>query len=73
MDRRAFLELLAAAPLASTVRAEEAVPAYRIVSRYASAAVPGMPGPWPGRVVSVRSPAASTRRASSSTPRWCAR
>ncbi len=56
MDRRAFLELLAAAPLASTVRAEEAVPAYRIVSRYASAALPGMPGPWPGRVVSVRSP-----------------
>jgi hypothetical protein len=56
MDRRAFLELLAAAPLASTVRAEEAAPAYRIVSRYASAALPGMPGPWPGRVVSVRSP-----------------
>jgi uncharacterized protein (DUF362 family) len=56
MDRRAFLELLAAAPLASTVRAEEAVPGYRIVSRHASAAVPGMPGPWPGRVVSVRSP-----------------
>jgi uncharacterized protein (DUF362 family) len=56
MDRRAFLELLAAAPLASTARAEEAVPAYRIVSHYASAAVPGMPGPWPGRVVSARSP-----------------
>jgi hypothetical protein len=56
MDRRAFLELLAAAPLASTARAEEAAPHYRIVSRYAPAAVPGMPGPWPGRVVSVRSP-----------------
>jgi hypothetical protein len=33
-----------------------AVPDYRIVSRYAPAPVPGMPGPWPGRVVSVRSP-----------------
>jgi hypothetical protein len=56
MDRRAFLELLAAAPLASAVRAEDAAPLYRIVSRYAPAAVPGMPGPWPGRVVSLRSP-----------------
>jgi hypothetical protein len=56
MDRRAFLELLAAAPLASTVRAEDAAPPYRVVSRYAPAAVPGMPGPWPGRVVSLRSP-----------------
>jgi hypothetical protein len=55
MDRRAFLELLAAAPLASAVRAEDAVPHYRVVSRYAPAAVPGMPGPWPGRVVSLRS------------------
>ena len=56
MERRAFLELLAAAPLASAVRAEDAAPAYRIVSRFAPAAVPGMPGPWPGRVVSLRSP-----------------
>ncbi len=56
MDRRAFLELLAAAPLASAVRADVAVPSYRVVSRYAPAAVPGMPGPWPGRVVSARSP-----------------
>jgi len=56
MDRRAFLELLAAAPLASAVRAEDAAPPYRVVSRYAPAAVPGMPGPWPGRVVSARSP-----------------
>jgi hypothetical protein len=56
MDRRTFLELLAAAPLAPAVRAEILVPDYRIVSRYAPAPVPGMPGPWPGRVVSVRSP-----------------
>jgi hypothetical protein len=56
MDRRTFLELLAAAPLAPAVRAENLGPDYRIVSRYAPAPVPGMPGPWPGRVVSVRSP-----------------
>jgi hypothetical protein len=55
MDRRTFLELLAAAPLAPAARAEILVPDYRIVSRYAPAPVPGMPGPWPGRVVSVRS------------------
>ncbi|HXK11940.1 MAG TPA: DUF362 domain-containing protein [Vicinamibacteria bacterium] len=56
MDRRAFLELLAAAPLVPAARAGSAVPSYRAVSRFAPAAVPGMPGPWPGRVVSVRSP-----------------
>jgi hypothetical protein len=56
MDRRTFLELLAAAPLATRLRAEGADPVYRVVSGYAPAAVPGMPGPWPGRVVSVKSP-----------------
>jgi uncharacterized protein (DUF362 family) len=56
MDRRTFLELLAAAPLASAARADVAAPPYRVVSGYAPAAVPGMPGPWPGRVVSLRSP-----------------
>ncbi|HEX9188864.1 MAG TPA: DUF362 domain-containing protein [Vicinamibacteria bacterium] len=56
MDRRTFLELLAAAPLASAARAEDLVPDYRIVSRHAPEPAPGMPGPWPGRVVSVRSP-----------------
>ena len=45
MDRRAFLELLAAAPLAPAVRAEDVAPSYRVVSRYAPAPVPGMPGP----------------------------
>ena len=56
MDRRVFLELLAAAPLAPAVLAGSSVPSYRTVSRHAPATVPGMPGPWPGRVVSVRSP-----------------
>jgi uncharacterized protein (DUF362 family) len=55
MDRRAFLELLAAAPLVPAARAEDPVPSYRVVSPYPAAVLPGMPGPWPGRVVSVRS------------------
>jgi hypothetical protein len=63
MDRRAFLEAIAAAPLAATARisaASEAglapelpAPPYRVVTPYAPAALPGMPGPFPGRVVSV--------------------
>ncbi len=56
MDRRAFLELIAAAPLAPTLHADAAEPSYRVASSYPAAAAPGMPGPWPGRVVSVRSP-----------------
>jgi uncharacterized protein (DUF362 family) len=60
MDRRAFLELIAAAPLASTVRADTRLeraplPQYRIVTRFSPAALPGMPGPFPGRVVRTRS------------------
>src|SRR6185436_4231937 len=31
------------------------LPTLRVVSRYAPAAKPGMPGPYPGRVVSVKS------------------
>jgi hypothetical protein len=37
----------------SLVRSD--TPALRIVSSYSAAAVPGMPGPYPGRVVSVKS------------------
>jgi hypothetical protein len=58
MERRAFLELLAAAPLAPAASEKAATPAYKVVSRFAPAAAPGMPGPFPGRVVSVRSPRA---------------
>ena len=54
MDRRSFVRLLTAAPVASAVGARS-VPPYRVVSAYAPAALPGMPGPWPGRVVDVRS------------------
>jgi uncharacterized protein (DUF362 family) len=60
MERRAFLELVAASPLAAAPRADTASdppapPSYRVVTRYAKAAVPGMPGPYPGRVVRTRS------------------
>ncbi|HVR69966.1 MAG TPA: DUF362 domain-containing protein [Vicinamibacteria bacterium] len=54
MDRRSFVRLLAAAPLARPVGADTP-PKASIVSPYAAAAVPGMPGPHPGRVVAVHS------------------
>src|SRR5438128_7458618 len=53
MDRRSFVRLLAAAPLAPAL--PEALPRLRVVTRYPPAAVPGMPGPHPGRVVAVKS------------------
>lgn len=59
MDRRAFVRLLSAAPFAPRLKeggtAQEPLPALRVVTRYAAAAVPGMPGPHPGRVVAVQS------------------
>jgi hypothetical protein len=56
MDRRKFLELLAVTPaVAPALTSKPDVPRCRIVSPYAPAAVPGMPGPFPGRVISVRS------------------
>jgi len=59
MERRAFLELLAATPLASAGRAEPVAdrpppPHYRVVTRFAPAAAPGMPGPFPARVIRTR-------------------
>jgi Domain of unknown function (DUF362) len=55
MDRRAFVKLLAVAPLASKTAADPA-PKYKVVTPYAASVSPGMPGPFPGRVASVRSP-----------------
>lgn len=54
MQRRTFLQVAAAAPqlLAAT---DHKLPKYRVVSKYAPAAQPGMPGPYPGQVVSVHS------------------
>jgi uncharacterized protein (DUF362 family) len=56
MDRRTFVRLLAAAPLVPTLRDDRPLPALRVVTSYAPARVPGMPGPFPGMVVSVTSP-----------------
>jgi hypothetical protein len=56
MDRRDFVRMLAAAPLAPAARVSaETAPKVKIVTRYAPAAKPGMPGPYPGRVVAVHS------------------
>jgi len=54
MDRRTFVQLLAATPLVS-LASSETVPKYRVVTNYRPAPVPGMPGPYPGLVVSVKS------------------
>src|SRR5919108_922917 len=55
MDRRTFVRLLAATPLARSVQVQSSLPALRVVSSYAPARMPGMPGPHPGRVVRVQS------------------
>ena len=55
MHRRTFVRLLAATPLAARLQIPTGLPALKVVSRYAPAAVPGMPGPYPGRVVRVKS------------------
>jgi uncharacterized protein (DUF362 family) len=47
MHRRAFLHACAAAPLL----AAPAEPKYKVVTPFKPAAHPGMPGPYPGRVV----------------------
>jgi hypothetical protein len=63
MHRRAFVRLLAGTPLARTLQIPAQIPAslrsdlptLRVVSSYRAATTPGMPGPYPGRVVSVKS------------------
>jgi hypothetical protein len=71
MHRRAFVRLLAAAAAVSKAAGLDLVargrtrsdalqirsdlPPLKIVTRYAPAAMPGMPGPFPGRVVTVKS------------------
>jgi uncharacterized protein (DUF362 family) len=47
--------MLAAAPLAFD-NPPLALPQYRVVSPYTPSPKPGMPGPYPGRVISARSP-----------------
>jgi len=53
MDRRAFVGILGAAPLAFAQG--ENAPRYRVVSAYPPSPALGMPGPYPGSVVAVRS------------------
>src|SRR5215813_283125 len=55
MKRRTFVQLLAATPLAPTIQAKWDAPKYKVVTPYKPAAMPGMPGPYPGKVVSVKS------------------
>jgi uncharacterized protein (DUF362 family) len=54
MERRTFLQMLAAAPLVFD-NPPLALPQYRRVSPYEPGRVPGMPGPYPGKVISARS------------------
>jgi Domain of unknown function (DUF362) len=53
MDRRQFVRLLAVSPIAGQLQAQTGLPRLRVVSKYSAAKTPGMPGPYPGRVVSV--------------------
>ncbi|HET7219189.1 MAG TPA: DUF362 domain-containing protein [Vicinamibacterales bacterium] len=58
MDRRAFVQLLAGAAFmraSGGAPQDAALPKLRAVSAYTPAKVPGMPGPYPGTVVSVAS------------------
>jgi hypothetical protein len=55
MDRRTFLKILGAAQFALGSNSTEALPKYRVVSSYSHSGKYGMPGPYPGKVVSVNS------------------
>jgi hypothetical protein len=55
MHRRSIFRLLAAAPFMPALQVGHDLPALHVVSKYAPAAMPGMPGPYPGRVVAVKS------------------
>lgn len=55
MDRREFLAAMAAMP-ALNVQEPRPVPKYHAVTSYKPTPLSGMPGPYPGRVVTVHSP-----------------
>jgi hypothetical protein len=62
VDRREFVQLLAATPLlgvgesrAAAFFEDPALPTLKVVSSYRPAPTPGMPGPYPGRVIAVAS------------------
>ena len=54
MDRREFLAAMAAVPALGALQ-PQGIPDYRVVTKYKPAAQPGMPGLYPGRVVTVHS------------------
>src|SRR5262245_46137356 len=59
MERRTFVKLLASTPLVASDNAPEwkshMIPGHRAVTPYKPAATPGMPGPYRGQVVSIKS------------------
>lgn len=55
MDRRTFVQFLAATPLVTTLPADEHKPQYKLVTPHKASTAVGMPGPYPGQVVKVTS------------------
>jgi hypothetical protein len=62
MDRRSFVRLMAALPFAPSLKGAPGdpgtatvLPKLNVVTKYPAARVPGMPGPYPGRVIAVKS------------------
>src|SRR5262245_63857670 len=57
MKRRTFVQLIAATPLASTLHGNDTRRSsdLKVVTPYKPASAPGMPGPYPGKVISVKS------------------
>src|SRR5882724_13453240 len=55
MNRRTFITAAASVPALGAVNTRP-IPNYRVVTKYQPAPQPGMPGPYPGRVVTVHSP-----------------
>src|SRR5438067_10798980 len=55
MHRRSFVRLLAATPFIRDFQIRSDTPTLRVVSSYSASSTPGMPGPYPGRVVSIKS------------------
>src|SRR5262245_53058903 len=55
MHRRSFVRLVAASSFLRDLQIRTDTPTLRVVSAYSASATPGMPGPYPGRVVSIHS------------------
>lgn len=54
MERRSFLQMTVLASAASAANGQSDIPDYRVFTTYPRSENPGMPGPYPGRVVRVR-------------------